>query len=82
MGKTILVADDEDCIVEVVATILEGEGYRVLRAHDGATALDLIGRERPDPLIWRKREGRPASLPFAVRCSGERPGWLRRGALP
>jgi CheY-like chemotaxis protein len=48
MPAKILDADDEPPLVDVVATVLEGEGRRVLCAHNGAAALDLIERERPD----------------------------------
>ncbi len=51
MGATILVVDDEDFIVDVVASVLEDEGHRVLRAYDGAAALGLIEREHPDLLL-------------------------------
>src|SRR4051794_8537581 len=35
MDETILLAEDEDSIADVVAILLEDEGYRVLRAEDG-----------------------------------------------
>jgi CheY-like chemotaxis protein len=43
MGATILVADDEPDIVGLLAMLLEGKGYRVLRARDGVEALALLG---------------------------------------
>lgn len=44
--ETILVAEDEPAVSYVVGRILEGAGYRVLTAEDGASAVDLFRRER------------------------------------
>ncbi len=49
--KVILVVDDEKDIVELVAFNLEKEGFAVLRAYDGETALQLIRTDKPDLLI-------------------------------
>lgn len=50
-GKTILVADDETHILNVVSLKLRNAGYRVLTASDGQEALDLARQEVPDLLI-------------------------------
>ncbi len=42
----ILVADDQDYVREVVATMLQSEGYSVLQAEDGLQAVQLV-RDRP-----------------------------------
>jgi CheY-like chemotaxis protein len=39
---TILVVDDEPVIREVVAMLLEDEGYTVVTADDGHAALDVF----------------------------------------
>ncbi len=44
-AETILVADDEDDVREVVGAMLKSFGYRVLEARDGVDALELF-RER------------------------------------
>ncbi len=44
----VLVADDDPDIVEVMALLLERDGYRVLKAYDGDEALRVIDAERPD----------------------------------
>ena len=49
--KTILVADDESHILNVVSLKLRNAGYRVLTASDGQEALDLALAEHPDLLI-------------------------------
>jgi DNA-binding response OmpR family regulator len=48
---TVLVVDDERPLVELVRGYLEREGYQVIVATDGLTALDLARRERPDLLV-------------------------------
>ena len=47
----ILIADDEESIIEVVKIYLEKEGYIALTALDGDTALELEIAEKPDLLI-------------------------------
>jgi CheY-like chemotaxis protein len=47
----VLVADDNVKAVEQVATALQAEGYRVLRAYSGAEAIAAARRELPDLLI-------------------------------
>jgi len=47
MTTTILIADDEEFIVEMVRILLEDEGYRVLCARDGLEALALAEQEHP-----------------------------------
>jgi DNA-binding response OmpR family regulator len=50
-GETILVVDDEANIVELAALYLEQEGFRVLSAPDGASALEMIARQPPALLV-------------------------------
>ncbi|MGQ0604549.1 MAG: response regulator transcription factor [Anaerolineales bacterium] len=49
--KTILVVDDETKITQLARDYLEHAGYRVLTAHDGASALAIARSERPDLLV-------------------------------
>ncbi len=51
MAATILIVDDEEFIVDLLATLLEDEGYRVLRAFNGEEALRYLERERPALLL-------------------------------
>ncbi len=51
VGRTILVADDETHILNVVSLKLRNAGYRVLTARDGQEALELAVQEQPDLLI-------------------------------
>ena len=49
--KTILLADDEAHLRTLVRTTLDQPGYRILESEDGAAALDLAKRERPDVVV-------------------------------
>ena len=49
--KTILVADDESHILNVVSLKLRNAGYRVLTARDGQEALEIAVAEQPDLLL-------------------------------
>ena len=49
--QTILVADDESHILNVVSLKLRNAGFRVLTASDGQEALDMALQDRPDLLI-------------------------------
>src|SRR3954464_7243148 len=53
--KTILVADDESHILNVVSLKLRNAGFRVLTAHDGQEALDMARAEHPDLIIAASR---------------------------
>ena len=48
---TILVVDDEHNIVELTRLYLTNEGYRVLEAGDGASALELARTQQPDLMV-------------------------------
>lgn len=59
----ILVVDDERAIRNSLKEILSDEGYAVDTAEDGATALDMAGKERYDVisvisrcLTWKVRK--------------------------
>ena len=49
--KKILVVDDEKKIVEIIQAYLEREGYQVISAGDGKTALSLAHSQHPDLII-------------------------------
>jgi DNA-binding response OmpR family regulator len=44
----VLAADDDEDILELIVFRLERSGYTVLQARDGAEALELARRSRPD----------------------------------
>ena len=49
--QKILVVDDEPDIVEIVQTNLEGSGFQVVSARNGAEALQKLKAENPDLMI-------------------------------
>ncbi len=48
---TILIADDDLQLLDVITLNLELEGYHVLRASDGKQALEQLERHRPDLVL-------------------------------
>lgn len=50
-SPTILVVDDEPALVEVLEAYLRDEGFTVLRAGDGRTAVDIALSEQPDLVL-------------------------------
>src|SRR5215468_2805249 len=55
MARDILIIDDEDDIRDLIAGILEDEGYETRQAHDADSALNEIARRRPSLVfldIW------------------------------
>ncbi len=51
MTAEILIVDDESAIRDIVADILEDEGYAVLRAAESREALHLVDRRPPDLVL-------------------------------
>lgn len=51
MDRTILIADDEKFIVDLLAALFEDEQYRVLRAYDGEQAFRAAEQEHPSLII-------------------------------
>jgi CheY-like chemotaxis protein len=52
---TVLVVDDDESIREFVSVALSDEGYDVVTAADGASALETVGRERPGVILLDMR---------------------------
>ncbi len=51
MAETILIVDDEQHIIDLARMYLELEGFRILSATDGETALQRIPEERPSLIV-------------------------------
>ncbi|MCU6340293.1 response regulator, partial [Enterobacter quasiroggenkampii] len=49
--RTILVADDDENIVELIGLYLRAEGFHVIEARDGMEALRYMNTERVDLVI-------------------------------
>ena len=50
-GCTVLVVDDEPMLRNLLSRLLRMDGYEVLEAEDGETALDVVAREKPDLVL-------------------------------
>ena len=50
-NKTILVVDDEEPIRDVLYYNLKKEGYNIIQAADGATAVDMALEQKPDLML-------------------------------
>ncbi len=51
MQELILVVDDEPKIVKLTRDFLEKDGFKVISAADGVTALQMVRREKPDLVV-------------------------------
>jgi DNA-binding response OmpR family regulator len=51
MSIRILVVDDEDRYVRLMEANLVSEGYEVIKANNGQTAVDTVGAQRPDLVL-------------------------------
>lgn len=51
MNRTVLVVDDEPTLSDAVSARLRGEGYTVVTAADGPSAVDTCARVRPDIVV-------------------------------
>jgi DNA-binding response OmpR family regulator len=80
-AATVLVVDDEQDVLELLATVFEREGFRALVAADGKTALTLAYDTLPDVILldimmpemdgWQvlralKADERTSSIPVAI----------------
>lgn len=71
MAKTILIADDEEFIVDLLATLLEDEGYVVLRAYDGEQALTTARQHDPSLVITDIMMPKLSGTDFARRLRAQ-----------
>lgn len=60
--RTILIADDEPEVVQLVRMILEWEGYTVIAAADGFEALERVETHNPDLILLDVRMPRMSGL--------------------
>ena len=51
MSKTVLLVDDETVVVDIAKRKLESLGFKVLFAHDGQEAVDILSNAKPDLIV-------------------------------
>lgn len=51
MPQRVLVVEDNESNMILIARVIEAEGYELLRAEDGIIALDLLASEKPDLIL-------------------------------
>jgi len=75
---TVLIADDDPGILLLLQTTLRNEGFRLLTASDGESALDLARQERPDLMLidWHMPGRDGLSVCQAVRADPD-PGFRK-----
>ena len=94
--QTVLVVDDEPVLRNLLSHLLHLEGYEVLEAEDGLTALDVVATEKPDLVLLdvmlparsgldvlgdlRRTSDVPVILVSARAEEGDRVSGLRLGA--
>jgi DNA-binding response OmpR family regulator len=95
-GRTVLVVDDEPMLRSLLCRLLQMEGYKVLEAEDGLTALDVVANDKPDLVLLdvmlparngldvlsdlRRTNDVPVILLSALGDEGDRVVGLRLGA--
>ncbi len=87
MNKTILIADDDPGVQEMLAAILESEGYEPVVASDGLEALEKLKEVKPALMLVDlamprldgqgliqelERQGRRAGIPVIVLTADAR----------
>ena len=71
--KKILIADDEEDILEIVADRVEFYGFEVETARDGVECLEAIGRDVPDLVLLDIRMPRLDGFGVLARLREEHP---------
>ncbi|CAB3391601.1 response regulator transcription factor [Kyrpidia spormannii] len=51
MEATLLLVDDEPRVLDVMATFLQGEGFRIVTAQTGREALEVFQKHQPDLVV-------------------------------
>lgn len=80
MAAKILVVDDDPDIRDVLEDLLEGEGFEVVTANDGAESLEAIKKENPDLVILDLLM--PVMDGFAVCKQLQDPRWSKWKDVP
>jgi CheY-like chemotaxis protein len=69
-GQTILIADDDPAVLQLLLLTLQPDGFRLLTASDGQAALAMARQERPDLIVldWHMPEADGVEVTRALRA--------------
>src|SRR5438094_3598758 len=70
-GKTILVVDDDQEMVDGLRIVLEKQGYRVITARDGQQGKQAVYNQRPDLVILDMMMPRMGGYPVLEHFKGK-----------
>jgi CheY-like chemotaxis protein/phosphoribosyl 1,2-cyclic phosphodiesterase len=72
-GETILIADDDPTVVQLLTLTLQPEGFRLLTAGDGETALRIARAERPTLILldWQMPGADGVEVTRALRADAD-----------
>ena len=70
-GKTILVVDDDQELVDGLRIVLEKQGYRVIQARDGQQGKQQVYQHRPDLMILDMMMPRMGGYPVLEHFKGK-----------
>jgi DNA-binding response OmpR family regulator len=70
-GKTILVVDDDQEMVDGLRIVLEKHGYRVITARDGQQGKQQVYNQRPDLMILDMMMPRMGGYPVLEHFKGK-----------
>lgn len=80
-AATVLVVDDDPVILQLLKLNFELEGYRVLTAGDGPSALAALATEPPDAVVLDVMMPGLSGLDVATRIRDDLTGYARPGVL-
>ena len=69
--KTILICDDDRELVDGLRYLLEGQGFRVIVAHDGVAGKTAITQQKPDLVLLDMRMNRMGGYPVLEHFKGK-----------
>lgn len=70
-AETVLIADDDDIVARIEATVLGRHGYRVLRARNGTETVEMAQREQPAAILLDLHLGADSGLDVCRRLRAE-----------
>ena len=69
--KTILICDDDRELVDGLRYLLEGQGFRVIVAHDGVAGKTAIMQQKPDLVLLDMMMNRMGGYPVLEHFKGK-----------